>query len=521
MAQGTSTIIVGAGSGGGVAASRLSEDPDHEVVLVEAGPFYETDEEIPAHLQDALNPQLEGHDWGFDAYFVEPPEAREKAPYPRGRLVGGSSAVNATLAQRGGVDDFDSWAAMGFDAWAWDKVMPAYMRMETDRVDGEAAYHGTTGPIPIAQVPVERWSSALTAFVKVCLDHGFPLCEDFNAPRSTGVGALSRNQKGTLRASTLVTYLREAQGRPNLEIRPETLVRRILFEGNRAVGIEVETGGEVSELKADRVVLSAGAIKTPQILVLSGVGPSETLGRLGIDQVVESAGVGRHLIDHPLVPFVARLADPTNPKLGLFAELRYTSEGGRENDLMVVAGVLGRANFNFDLGADDAAAVFLPPVVSKPKSRGWLEFTSTDPREQPELHLNFLSDPDDMRLAKEVTRLTYELAHTPPLSDELSEVLLLDRETVEDDDKLEVWLREMINTGYHSVGTCRMGADDDPEAVVDQYLAVRGAESLYIADASVMPEIVHGQPNLTCCMIGERVAEFLKDRTPAGVAGKE
>jgi choline dehydrogenase len=509
----TSTIIVGAGSGGGAAAARLSEQPDHEVVLIEAGPFYPTDEEIPEHLQDALNPQLQGHDWGFEAYFVEPPEERAKEPYPRGRLVGGSSAVNATIAQRGSVDDFEAWANMGFDAWEWDKVLPAYMRMETDRVDGEAVYHGTTGPVPISQIPVEDWPDFQVSFVDACVRRGYPRCADFNAPGSTGVGALSRNQKGHLRASTLVTYLREAQARPNLTILADTTVRRILFEGAKAVGVEVETDGEVKELRADRVILSAGAIKTPQILVLSGVGPAQVLSDLGIEPVLELEGVGRNMVDHPIIPVVMRLKDPSENRIGFFSELRWTSQ--RENDLMIVAGVIEMKGLNFGLDIDDHALGFLPTVLAKPRSRGWLEFTSTDPNVHPELHLNYLDDPEDVRLCLEMTRLSYELASSAPLSELVSEVLFLNDEIVADDAKLEAWMRTVVNTGFHSVGTCRMGTEDDPTSVVDQHLEVHGIDSLYIADASIMPEIVHGQPNLTCYMIGERMAEFINERTLA------
>jgi choline dehydrogenase len=515
MANGTSTIIVGAGSGGGVAASRLSEQADHEVVLIEAGPFYPDDEHIPEHLQDALNPQLEGHDWGFEAYFVEPPEERAKEPYPRGRLVGGSSAVNATIAQRGSVDDFEAWAAMGNDAWAWDRVLPSYVRMETDRVDGEAEYHGTTGPVPISQIPVDRWPDFQVSFVDACVRKGHPPCADFNAPNSTGVGALSRNQKGHLRASTLVTYLREAQGRANLTIRDNTTVRRVLFEGTKAVGVEVEKDGKVEQLLADRVVLSAGAIKTPQLLVLSGVGPAAVLGELGIDPVIELEGVGRNLYDHPIIPVVTRLKNPDESRIGFFSELRWTSKGGRENDLMIVAGVIELKGLNFPLDIDDRSAGFLPAVLAKPRSRGWLTFRSADPADQPELHLNYLDDREDVRLSMEMTRLSYELATTGPLNELISEVLFLDDDIIGDDGRLEEWMRGVVNTGFHSVGTCRMGNADDPQAVVDQYLAVHGAESLYVADGSIMPEIIHGQPNLTCYMIGERLAEFINERTLA------
>lgn len=524
----STTIIVGAGSAGGALAARLTEDADHTVILVEAGPDYAVRDEVPAPICDAYEMSVEGHDWGLTGFFLEPPETRDPQPYPRGRLVGGCSAVNAAIAQRASVADFEEWVAAGNDEWSYEQVLPFYKRVETDKDYGETAVHGGSGPVPIFRFPREEWSPVAKIFEQACLDRGFPSCEDHNAPGATGVGPLPKNQIGDVRASSLLTYLFEARTRPNLTVLSDTTCHRVLFDGTRAVGVEVEREGEVERIEADRVVLSAGAIHSPQLLTVSGIGPREVLAELSIDPVVISEGVGQNFQDHPFVGVMGLLKERTEYG-SVRAELKFSSglTGGRLDDLVLWATILDPATLNMPVDTRGLQAVTIVAQLALPNSVGWLKVTSKDVSVQPELHVNFLSDEGDadLRRMMHMVRLAFDLATNTAIADELDELLFPDRETVQDDAKLEAWLRSMVTTCYHATSTCRMGPDDDPGAVVSQRLAVHGTENLYVADASVMPSVPTGLTNLTSYMIGERLAGWLREEhaataSPAAAVGQ-
>jgi choline dehydrogenase len=508
------TIVVGAGSSGGIIAARLSEDASEHVILIEAGPDFATTDDLPEALRDASNPQLVGYDWELESFFIEPAEDRPPVPYPRGKLVGGSSAVNAAIAQRGTIGDFEAWAARGNDEWSWTKVRPYFERVESDQEFGEEEFHGGDGPIPITRSLRQEWSPAVQAMDIAFRNRGYESCADHNAPESTGFGPTPRNKIGIYRASTSMTYLREARDRPNLEIVPDTEVVRVLFEGTRAVGVEVDRGAKLERIEADRVVLSGGAVKTPQILTLSGVGPKEVLGKLGIQQVVNLPGVGQNLQDHPFVPLLYTAAGHEDPRYGFMTELKYSySDGdGPENDLMVFPAVIETASMNFDVKEGVSAALMANALLAKPRSTGWLEVKTTDHTVQPEMHMNFLGEDVDVTRLAHAVRLVIEVLTSEPVAAEVDEPLLMpDPEVVEDDERLRDWMREMISTGYHCTGTCRMGPADDENAVLTQKLEVRGTENLFVGDASIMPEITTGLTNLTCYMIGEKLADWLRD----------
>ena len=513
------TIVVGAGSAGGALAARLSEDPGREVILVEAGPDYARRDEVPLPICDAGEMSVEGHDWGLTGWFLEPTDIREAQPYPRGRLVGGSSAVNAAIAQRGAVADFERWVQAGNDEWSYEHVLPFYKRLESDLDFGDTDVHSSAGPVPVVRHPRETWAPAALIFEQECLQRGFPACPDHNAPRSTGVGPTPRNIVDDARASSLLTYLAEARDRPNLTIVSDSTCRRVLFEGTRAVGVEVERGGAVERITGDRVVLSAGAIHTPQLLTLSGVGPRHVLDELAIEPVTFNEGVGQNFQDHPFVGVMGLLREPTDFN-GVRVELKYSSEveGGCVDDVMVWCSILDPATLNMPVDTRGLMALTLVVQLARPSSVGWLRVTSPDVHVQPELHVNFLSDHGnaDARRMMTTTRLAFDLATSTAIAGELEEILFPDRATVDDDAKLEAWLRATVTTCYHACGTCRMGPDDDAGAVVTQRLAVRGTEGLYVADASVMPCVPTGLTNISSYMIGERLAGWLREEALVG-----
>jgi choline dehydrogenase len=521
MQKRQTTIVVGAGSAGGIVAARLSEDPEQRVILIEAGPDYATIEELPESLRDAFNPQLTGHDWGMDAYFIEPSEARPRTPYPRGRVVGGSSAVNGTVGVRGKPEDFDRWASMGNPSWAWDKVLPSFLELENDFDYGEGDYHAIGGPITIFRFPESEWPLTLRYLKQDLIERGIPDCPDVNKPDATGVGAVPRNQTGDLRGSTWLTHLLEARKRSNLEIRADTNVLRVVIENGRAVGVEVESArdGARELIHADRVVLSAGAIKSPQILQLSGIGPAQALERIGIPVVHELIGVGQNLQDHPGIALIATAKQAEPERHGFRLYVRTSSSAGGENDLLFCPGQMAIKALNFQVDTDAEDIVNLNVLLAKPESKGWLSLRSASVNDQPEIHINFLSADTDLERLKEGYRTLVELVTNGTVATALASIVYPGPEHYGDDllswldtPGADAWIRQTLLTAYHAAGTCKMGPSIDPMSVVGDHLQVHGIQDLYVVDASIMPEITNAMTALTTCMIGHHFVSLLTGR---------
>ena len=508
-------IIVGGGSAGAVLAARLSEDPARRVLLLEAGPDYATLESTPADLQDGWRMSLRAHDWELTAQAVP----GRVIPYPRGRVIGGSSAVNATIALRGVPADYDQWAALGNDEWSWAKVLPHFRRLEDDP-EGDGELHGRGGPVAIRRWRPDELIPTQRAFFEVCRRLGFAEVTDHNHPQATGIGPFPQNRQGRLRLSTAIGYLLPARHRPNLTIWPHRLVNRVLFAGDRAVGVDVGAAGAPEQVRGRRITLAAGAIGSPAILLRSGIGPEALLDGLGIEPVADLPGVGAGLIDHPvtrllLVPKPGS-CDPQSPLAQVV--VRYTAPGSGEfNDMQQVmfshVDVAGIGGQQAVAAAGTPLAIGLPVALERPHARGRLLLASTDPRTQPVIQLNFAADPEDLRRLVAGVRLAWQIAHQPEIARHIHHVALLSEETMSSDDALAAYVRATVSTQFHPCGTARMGPADDAMAVVDQHCRLRAVQNLRVVDASVMPAIPRANINLTCIMIGEHISEWMRHET--------
>jgi choline dehydrogenase len=493
-------VIVGAGSAGCVLAARLSAGGDRSVVVIEAGPDYPSLADLPADIADGSGPTL-SHDWN---YVAEPDGTREPVALPRGRLVGGCSATNGAVWVRGWPGDYDAWAAAGNPGWTFDELLPFFCAAESDQ-DFPDEWHGTAGPVPVARLRPDEIDEPAWAFAASAMVCGHPSCDDHNRPRSLGVGPWPRNVRDGLRMSTALTYLAEARARPNLEIRAETTVDRVEVKHGRARGVRLQ-GGDVVE--AGTVVLAGGTYASPAILLRSGIGPAAHLRELGLPVVVDLPGVGANLVDHPLVAVDLPVAPGRRgPALQVMLTMRSTladPENGPDLQLFTSG--------PYDDASIDSGAVFgLAAELLAPRSRGSLRLRSADPADPPRIDPAHLRHPDDVARMVEVTRVARRISRTPPLADLLLGPEINPGAGIGDDDVdgLALSIRRRVSSCHHPVGTCAMGPDPAGGAVADARGAVHGIESLYVADAAVMPTIPAANTNLPTIVVAERIASWL------------
>lgn len=521
-------VVVGAGSAGATLAARLSEDAHCAVALIEAG----IDDRsiwrrIPVgYFKMVGNPRF---DWKFQTE-PEPELDGRRIVWPRGRMLGGTSGLNGMLYLRGHQADYDRWAREGNEGWSWHEVLP-YFKRAMHQVRGNSPSHATGGPLCVSNLAMDELSQA---FIDACVANGLPNIDDFNTGSNEGVGPYQITTRDGERASTDRAYLRGAMARPNLRVITGAHTRRVLFDGTRACGVEIIRDGRVESVRADHeVILCAGAIQSPQILQLSGIGPAALLRSHGIAPLVELPGVGRNLQDHFQVRLFHRVNKPItgndiwhSPWRRAREGLRYlVNRGGFLANGIFRAGAFYRSHpsvawpdiqVHFGLLSIDNPSV--PPhrhsgmtlsvCLLRPQSTGSIEIQSADPIIAPRIRANYLArEADRIAMVRAVRRIR-EIAATAPLAD-YSEGEFQPGPAAHTDADILAFARAKGTTIFHPAGTCKMGAD--PLAVVDDCLRVYGVTGLRVADASIMPRIISGNTNAPAIMIGEKAADLVKE----------
>ncbi len=522
-------IIVGAGSAGCVLANRLSENPEVRVLLLEAGSSdWNPLVHMPAGIAQLVGQK--GVNWDYST-APEPALQNRSLWWPRGKVLGGSSSINAMCYIRGHAKDYDEWAAMGCEGWDWQSVLP-YFRKSESNTRGSNAWHGDEGPLSVSD---PRYLNPLTpVFLEAAEQAGLSATDDFNGASQQGFGLYQTTTREGQRCSSAKAYLKPVRARKNLTVITKAMASRVVFEGDRASAVVYTVAGKggFCEAASKEVILCGGSINSPQLLMLSGIGPAASLQQLGIDVIQDLPGVGGNLQDHLDTCVLQRSTqsityDSTNQVLAGIQFLLFKQGPGTSN--VAESGGFWRTalaederpdiQFHFvPAQLDDHGRNKLPgsgytlhACFLRPKSRGRLHLVSTNVQHKPRIEAGYLSDAEgfDMKVMIEAVKLSRKIL-SQPVFDSFREKELFPGEQVQSDAELTEFVREKAESIYHPVGTCKMGAANDPDAVVDSYCRVKGVRGLRVVDASVMPKLIGGNTNAPTIMIAERVADLIR-----------
>ncbi|MGL4311365.1 MAG: choline dehydrogenase [Paracoccaceae bacterium] len=535
-------VIVGAGSAGCAMAYRLAE-AGRSVIVVEyggsdAGPFIQ----MPAALSYPMNMGL--YDWGLKTE-PEPHLGGRVLATPRGKVIGGSSSINGMVYVRGHARDFDTWAEMGAQGWAYADVLPYFRRMESWHGAGDGGdvdWRGANGPLHITRGP--RANPLFPAFIEAGRQAGYPVTTDYNGQQQEGFGPMEATIWRGRRWSAANAYLRPAMKMGRVSV-VRGLAQRVVFEGGRATGVEVRTGGGTDVLRAGaEVILAASSINTPKLLMLSGIGPGAHLAEHGITVRADRPGVGANLQDHLEIYMQFAARQPVTlfkywnlwGKATIGAQWLFTGKGlGASNQFEACGFIRSRAGVDYP----DIQYHFLPIAVRydgkaaagghgfqahvgpmRSKSRGAVTLRSSDPAAPPVIRFNYMSHPDDWEEFRACVRLTREIFGQPAMQDHVKHEIQPGM-NVQTDDQIDAFIREHAESAYHPCGTARMGRADDPMAVVDPQGRVIGVDGLRVADSSVFPQVTNGNLNAPSIMVGEKIADHVLGRTPLAPANAE